>query len=613
MKISIKTGAITLLAILGISSIALRTMAACNPPSGQTEPTLTIGGSSIVGVGTNVTYTLDGVGTLGGTYKWTYTDGSALTGFTLPSGENDTSSSIQLTTPSLPSSAADDKVVKCTFTPTDNDWAGDCSAEKKVTIIKVNIDGYVYGESGRKIDNMQELNNPANVVASGYLEFKASVEPTCIEDDLYYKWSSTEGTLSGLAEGQGDSFLDVKWDAPDGHKKNGILKLGIKKSGSDSTGCFEIIKLKTIRPYIVRVKFVNDWIIMGNEQQIADGGDPEYDATVPVSHPVCYEKDTDLQVEVDLGGDVNDDRDNNLIKKTKIKVTGKLYYNGAENGNLDEDSIDANTEDWSIPDYNSVDMHTGDNFPDKVTEYEDFKMRWVFKVKNSSGNWVIAYEDGSGCGYSQETEHKDGTYGLYTTFDDYECEELHFTKAHIDDAVSWASSVLGASEHDVAHKVMNEISGTIAADGCICPGGEWSTDWSEECWLAARGDNNDGMCCCRAHGMILALQVLGVGTYSHVYVNERDEPGRILTNPTNEVYCVECDEWCLRGTWGGGIWNKWEGACRSGGSGSTCYAPAGKYEGSYEEIQDEFRPYQWCFGPAGTDCCPGGAGHLPEP
>jgi hypothetical protein len=320
----------------------------------------------------------------------------------------------------------------------------------KVTIIKVeSIDGYVYGESGRKIEDMEELADPANVVASGYMKFKATILPTSISDTLYYKWSATGGALTD-PEGTGNSYLEVKWDAPDGHEQDVTLTLEVKESASGPTICTETVELKTIRPYVVGVKFVDDWIwpFPGNEQQIADGRDPEYDATPDAvggvkSYPVCYEKDTDLQVEVDLGGDIDDDGDNHLKKKTQIKVAGKLYYDGAEKGDLDEDSIDDDTEDWSTADYSTVDMHTGANFPDEVTEFEDFKMRWIFKVKDSSGNWVVAYEDTAGCGYSHETEHKETaggrTFGLYLIYDDHEfANDADFRKLPLDYGCEWA-------------------------------------------------------------------------------------------------------------------------------------------------------------------------------
>jgi len=327
-----------------------------------------------------------------------------------------------------------------------------------VYVISVeSIDGYVYGESGRKIADMQDLSEPANVVVSGYMKFKADFAPSSLDGDLYYKWTSSAGTLTD-SEGTGDSFLTVKWDAPDGHEQDVTLTLEVKVSESGPTVYAETVDLRTIRPHVVRLKFVDDWIwpFPGNEQQITDGGDPEYDATVPEVHPVCYERDTDIQVEIDLAGDGADDSKNNLTKKTKIKVTGTLFFGGEERGEFDEDSIDGNTENWELEDYNTVDLHTGENLPDMVGEYEDFKIRWVFKVKDSNGNWVIAYEEVADSEYSQETNHSESadgkTYGLYVIYNDYKCDDALFTKDILDLVTGWAQ---GCDKVDTSNDATN--------------------------------------------------------------------------------------------------------------------------------------------------------------
>ena len=109
---------------------------------------------------------------------------------------------------------------------------------------------------------------------------------------------------------------------------------------------------------------------------------------------------------------------------------------------------------------------------------------------------------------------------------------------------------------------------------------------------------------------MLAIQVLGVGTYTHVYVNERPERGDKAPNPSDPEWCEGCQEYCHRYSWWAGFWNNWEGACRSGGAGTTCYAPAGEFEGTYDEIRDDFGPYYWAYGATFNDKCPGGEGHL---
>jgi hypothetical protein len=203
----------------------------------------------------------------------------------------------------------------------------------------------------------------------------------------------------------------------------------------------------------------------------------------------------------------------------------------------------------------------------------------------------------------------------------YTCDVSYFTKDHLEYACTWGSG--GTTQPTTAHNVMVNINGAITSSppGNICPG-EFSTAWDDHCWLDATPDgNSSGMCCCRAHGMMLATQLLGLKyseaypKYTHVYVNERSEANNTSgTNPTSSVHCAGCDKDCFRGAWWGGFWNSWEGAARSGGAGTTCYAPAGEFEGTYDSIRSQFGPYYWSWGGTSeSNKCPGGAGHLSAP
>lgn len=310
-----------------------------------------------------------------------------------------------------------------------------------VNVIKLDsIDGLVYGESGRKIVHMESLANPANVVASGYMKFQATILPSSVTNALYYKWTVTAGTLIN-SEGMGNDYLSVKWDAPDGHQQSVTLKLEIKTSAYGTIVCTETVELMTVRPYVVRVKFVDDF--WNEEQQISDGGDPEFDAVAGKSYPVCYVMKRGMQVQVDLAGQKDNDSVNNLTKKTEIRISATAVYGGIEN-KFDEDSMDEKTEDWSAKDYDTVEIESDDNVPDKVTEYEDFEMHWTIKVKNSSGAWIPAYKR-SGRDYSQMTEHYEpGTggknYGLYLIYDVQKCVTLTaFKKEVLDYACNWAN------------------------------------------------------------------------------------------------------------------------------------------------------------------------------
>lgn len=341
----------------------------------------------------------------------------------------------------------------------------ECLDTCTVNVIKVeSIDGYVYGESGRKIEHMEALPDPANVVASGYMKFKATILPSSISDTLYYKWTATAGTLTN-PEGTGNGFLEVKWDAPDGHEQDVTLTLEVKPSASGAAICTEIVELRTIRPYVVRVKFVDDF--WNEEQQIADNGsetDPEFDATTGKSGPVCYVMHRGMQTQVDIAGEKDDDSVNNLKKKTPIKLSAKAAYGGIEN-QFDEDSMDDNTENWSAEDYSTVEIESADNVPEKVTEYEDFEMHWTFKVKNSSGSWITAYEEETG--YSQKTVHKETaggkTYGLYLTYDVHQFDDdADFKKLILDYACNWADGK--NTPNDIRNDIISNGFGTYVYD-----------------------------------------------------------------------------------------------------------------------------------------------------
>jgi hypothetical protein len=312
--------------------------------------------------------------------------------------------------------------------------------DKTVTIVEIeDIDGYIYGSWLRKVSDMHDLSSPANVIASGYIEFDAEVHPASARNDLYYKWSVTSGGGSLTdPEGTGSDYLDVDWDAPDDHLKDITLTLEVKASAGAPVLCTETVDLRTVRPYVIRVKFEDDTWFFNEEQQIADGNDPEYDAGV--AYPVCYRKNTGMQLEADVAGDKTNNSINDLIKKTKIKVTAEAVYGGITNP-YDEDTVDGDTEDWSGSNF-PIDIESDNAVPDEVAEYEDFEMHWTFKVKNSSGNWVTAYEEQTG--YSQKTIHKQTaggkTYGLYITYASEKfSNNSEFRKLPLDYACTWTA------------------------------------------------------------------------------------------------------------------------------------------------------------------------------
>ena len=331
------------------------------------------------------------------------------------------------------------------------------SGPKEFTVFKVAIDGYIYGEPQRKIENIHKLSK-ANVVASGYIKFVARVEPQSLINDLYFKWSATDGALfapteGSLTDGSGCNYLEANWDAPDGHETNVSVKLEVKESASGQTFLTVPVSLKIIRPYVIRIKFVDDTLFSDEEQEIADDNEiadangPEYDAGK--AYPVCYRKKTGMKVKVDIAGSKTDDKVNNLTKKTEIRVTAVASYNKGMTNNFNTDFLDNNTEDWSKEDYSTVVIESKDNLPDEVAEYEDFEMHWTFQVKNSFGNWVPAYEEENG--YSQKTiqleSNDEKKYGLYLIYAPHKYKnKASFKKLTLDCACNWAKGKKSADD-----------------------------------------------------------------------------------------------------------------------------------------------------------------------
>ena len=143
MKISIKTGAIALLSILGIFLIALRTMAACNAADGR-EVTVTLSGPVYVAVGSTNLYTLgmvynDGsevssTDLAGAIYTWT------ATGFNEVDRPSD--GSIRLEASQETSSGEGDKTIGCEISQTGWSSASDCGDSISVTVVEIDLEGY---------------------------------------------------------------------------------------------------------------------------------------------------------------------------------------------------------------------------------------------------------------------------------------------------------------------------------------------------------------------------------------------------------------------------------------------------------------------------------------
>jgi hypothetical protein len=223
---------------------------------------------------------------------------------------------------------------------------------------------------------------------------------------------------------------------------------------------------------------------------------------------------------------------------------------------------------------------------------------WEYKVDSpvGTGNWVTMGANS-------------GPHKIYRVYGDPCCPSQYYTKSNISEAVGRAEGK--TTESEIASKANDTVSGTLY-DGCICDDGFQKN--FDAAMYRFPSDPNKGMCCCRAEGLNCVLQVLGIGPYTHDYVNERAEP-----NPNGlrvpDEYCATCDKTCARVYWDG-FWNNWEGVVKAGDTGSMCYAPGqgslsideGTYADFDNAIANDFG-YSWAWGDKKPEVCP----HLPDP
>ncbi len=183
-------------------------------------------------------------------------------------------------------------------------------------------------------------------------------------------------------------------------------------------------------------------------------------------------------------------------------------------------------------------------------------LNWRYKAPDGSNTWINMQDN--------PTEHT-----LYTVFGAPKVSYGYYTKSNLIEAVGKATGE--STEAEIASAANDNVASGVYS-GCICASGfQVNFDAAMGRYPASAPK---GMCCCRAEGLDCVLNVLGIGPYTHDYVNECPEP-----NPTGDVslsYCAICDRDLVRNYWDGtpsnGFWNNWEGVVKAGGTGSTCYA-----------------------------------------
>ena len=485
------------------------------------------------------------------------------------------------------------------------------------TVVGVEVDGFVYGEDDRKIENIHTL-SPAYVISHGYLQLRAKIQPASLASSLYYQWTKTDGTFDGDTDGAGSTYTQVKWNA-DAAEDVGTITLAVKTAAKGTTIRSLPIKLRDVRPYVVLVKFEDDnWA--GYEEDIADGAEFQYDAiTAPhttMRAPVCYVMGHNMQVEFDVAGSEKDETVNGLSAATEIEIVPMARYGGGTKSlTFKEKTIDGSrTTDWSQDDTSELESETSGAagiVGNEVIEYEDFAMEWQFKVQNSAGAWVDAWpEPGYQTTIICETSG-DRNYGVYLIYAKHKCADAQFKKAYLDDAVLWArKNPVSDDEANIAYNVCLALRDESLTGGWDFEKPDVSaTDFKtfETRWsMTANPPGADGDCAGWAHLMIDVLAVLGIGPYVMDYVNEHPEghaPGVTVTkypgfpayqyyHPTDlGVKCPACGSPRYRSCEGGSrpgdpfCWNRYQGVCKKG-TGQTCYSVQGPHIGTYEQLDN---------------------------
>lgn len=298
------------------------------------------------------------------------------------------------------------------------------------------------------------------------------------------------------------------------------------------------------KPIPFRLKV--DEISFKNNHPIQGVAPPEWKRSPRRSKPVCYTKDSPLKMDV-------------LLKiRPPLAVTKRinLRVDGPRRLRGQKDAIKLSGEYFRV-----TGIETTRRLPDKVRRFK-YNLNWSFAV--DGGKW--------------KTANRTGIHKIYTIFGTPQCGQSNFTEGHIEDAVKWAWGK--TTETAIAKRVCWKVNGAVSS-GCVCSNPDFNYHWS-----GARGDHSDGMCCCRAMGMIKVLQVLGVGTHVQDFVNERPEPNLLRKRPSHPSrFCLSHGRPFMRAAWGGYIYNNWQGVCKKA-DGQICYSPQGPHISIYETMND---------------------------
>lgn len=374
-------------------------------------------------------------------------------------------------------------------------------------------------------------------------------------------WPAGEPQWSGLASGTGET-IDVSFTSSGTHTLTA-------KCGSADTG--KTVTIKVMVPQPDEVYFVD--YSPGEEHDIYNVVDPVWKRVNNPDDPASYTKNKHIRIRAKFWAP------DTLTYSTQVHVD----VSDVEWGLFTEDTSETF---WGWPSEST--FHNSNGLLSDIIGSTTLNLTWGYKVPSGTNQWITMASNS-------------GPHKVYAVFGAPECGFSNYTKSNVDEAVGKASGE--STESSIASKA-NDTVGDDVYSGCICGDGfQKNFDAAMDRYPLS---GNKGMCCCRAEGLDCVLNVLGIGPYTHDYVNEHPEP-----NPQNVYYhdCPICGVRVWRKYWDS-FWNNWEGVVKAGGSGSTCYAPANGAisidEGTYSEINSKIAidcGYYWQKGPLFTDIC----------
>jgi hypothetical protein len=305
-------------------------------------------------------------------------------------------------------------------------------------------------------------------------------------------------------------------------------------------------------------------------------------------------------------------QNNSFIMLTHFWASSNLTYptavyvdvNGTGGRTFYEDSGVTFSTSWASTSGGSTSMNISEIPEPNSIGTSNFNLTWYYKVPSGTITWI-------------PMASASGPHKIYRVFGENTCPDVNYTAINIKKAVEKVGSGK-STEAEIASSANDNVYG-VCKTGCMCktdpsdPNNPYCQDLGFQAnFDAAMGvlpsTPPKGMCCCRAEGLDCVLNVLGIGPYTHDYVNECAEP-----NPSGSVYyhdCPTCGVRVFRGYWDS-WWNVWEGVVKAGGTGSKCYAPANGAisidEGTYAQIRSKIISdcggFHWYNGPLDTDIC----------